>query len=301
MRNIVKKLKLRSQSAGNFIIYNCNNLGTSETLRNEIQGYLLSSIKKENIKKIFDHIPKHYRPNTDEEFGHYLAGLIDGEGHFSNQDQLIIAFDERSVQLAYYIKKKLGFGNVKKVKNKKAYIFIIASFNAICKVLILINNKLRLQNKLNQVDNILKKEKYAHLNINFQLNKTNDLVLNYWLAGFTDADGSFQIKLINTDKKEVKINFQLDQKIPYLLELIKLTFGGNIVYSVTQNTYYYGSTSFAAAKKFINYFDDFHLQSNKQINYLKWRKAYLLIQKNQHLTLNGLAKIKMLKNTMNNI
>jgi len=64
-------------------------------------------------------------------------------------------------------------------------------------------------------------------------------------------------------------------------------------------TYYYGSTSFGSAKKVINYFDNFHLLSSKHVNYLKWRKAYIIIQKKEHLTNLGLEQINKLKKSMN--
>lgn len=81
--------------------------------------------------------------------------------------------------------------------------------------------------------------------------------------------------------------------------MIKDVFGGNIGYRESQNTYYYGSTSFGSAKKVINYFDTFHLQSSKHINFLKWRKAYIIIQNKDHLMETGIEKIKKLKNSMN--
>lgn len=77
--------------------------------------------------------------------------------------------------------------------------------------------------------------------------------------------------------------------------MIKDIFGGNIGYRESQDTYYYGSTSFGSARKVINYFDHFHLQSSKHNNYLKWRKAYLLISEKQHLTEIGINKIIDLK------
>jgi hypothetical protein len=75
--------------------------------------------------------------------------------------------------------------------------------------------------------------------------------------------------------------------------------GGNIGYRKTQDTYYYGSTSFGSAKKVINYFDNFHLLSSKHVNYLKWRKAYIIIQNKEHLTNLVLEQIKKLKKSMN--
>ena len=123
---------------------------------------------------------------------------------------------------------------------------------------------------------------------------------NHWLAGFSDADASFQIKILNRGKKtEVRLNFQIDQKKEYILLLIKKFLGGNIGYRNNQDTYYYSSTSFGSAKNVIKYFDQFYLLSSKHVNYLKWRKAYIIIQNKEHLTSSGLEKIVKLKQTMN--
>ena len=75
--------------------------------------------------------------------------------------------------------------------------------------------------------------------------------------------------------------------------------GGNIGYRKIQDTYYYGSTSFGSAKKVINYFDKFNLLSSKHVNYLKWRKSYIIIQNKEHLIKSGLEKITKLKKSMN--
>jgi hypothetical protein len=287
--NIVKKLKQWSQSAGNAFILKS---GTSETIRDNT----------ENIKNISIHVPTHLKPLNDKQFGHYLAGLIDGDGHFSSKQQLVIVFSSSDVQLAYYIKKIIGFGQVNKVKDKNAYLYIISNKDGIIKTINLINGKLRTFNKFNQViNNILANSKYLEENIEFKINDSNDFN-NHWIAGFSDADASFQIKIINRDNKpraEIRLNFQIDQKDNNVLLLIKEIFGGNIGYRESQNTYYYGSTSFGSAKKVIRYFDNFHLQSSKYNNYLKWRKAYIIIQKKYHLTEIGIENIIKLKNSMN--
>jgi hypothetical protein len=109
----VKKLEQRSKSAGN--ILNIKN-GTSETLRDEIV------VNSENLKPISDHVPKHLKPLNNEQLGYYLAGLIDGDGHFSKALQLVIVFSSSDAFLAYYLKERLGYGNVKKVKDKNAYL-----------------------------------------------------------------------------------------------------------------------------------------------------------------------------------
>ena len=58
------------------------------------------------------------RPFSDEEFGFYLAGLFSSDGIFSEK-QLEITFHSSDISLAYYIKKKIGFGYINKVKNNE--------------------------------------------------------------------------------------------------------------------------------------------------------------------------------------
>ena len=88
---------------------------------------------------------------------------------------MVIVFSSPDIQLAYYIKKIIGFGHVKKVKNKNAYLYIISNKDGIIKVINLINGKLRTFNKFNQViNNILSHSKYTEENINFKINNSND-------------------------------------------------------------------------------------------------------------------------------
>jgi LAGLIDADG endonuclease/Cytochrome C and Quinol oxidase polypeptide I len=332
---IVKKLKQWSISAGNYTIVaffvlgiskENNSIETSETLRNKILNNIvplvyystfslllnlgsLSDCKQElteNIKKISVHVPIHLKPLNDVDFGFYLAGLIDGDGHFSSAQQLVIAFHSLDCSLAYYIKKRIGYGQVKKVKNKNAVIFLISTVKGLKIVLNLINGKLKKKSKLDQIQkNIIISPKFKEFSTTFILNThINESLDNYWFAGFSDADASFQIKIIkriDRKKLEIRLNLQIDQKEKDLLLLIKQYFGGNIGYRINQNSYYYGSTSFGSAKKVINYFDYFHLLSNKHINYLKWRKAYIIIQNREHILEKGIKKIIKLKSTMNNL
>jgi hypothetical protein len=245
------------------------------------------------------------KPANDIEFGYYLAGLIDGDGNFSSKQQLVIVFNSLDVSLAYYIKNRLGYGSIRKVKIKNAILLIITAKKGLEKVINLINGKIRTENKVNQITtNILNHEKFSEFSKTISFNCCLDKNLeNHWLAGFTDADGIFQIKTINLQNKiEIRLNFQIDQKKDQILILIKDFLGGNIGYRHSQDIYYYGSTSFGSAKTVINYFDHYHLLSSKYINYLKWRKAYIIIQNKDHLNNSGIEKIIKLKNTsLNNI
>ena len=170
------------------------------------------------------------------------------------------------------------------------------------RVINLINGKIRTEIKFNQItNNIFNHAKYAGLKqtISLKLNTDKDLK-NHWLVGFSDAEASFQIKVLNRNNRtEVRLNFQIDQKNNSVLLLIKEFLGGNLGYRKSQDTYYYGSTSFGSARKVIQYFDKYHLQSRKQISYLRWRKVYLLIQNKEHLNEKGLKKIIIIKSLLN--
>jgi hypothetical protein len=166
LNHIVKIFKTRSKSAGN------NQIGTSETLRNETVAIT------ETVKPISIHVPTHLKPLNDTQFGHYLAGLIDGDGHFSSKQQLVIVFNSLDIQLSYYIKKQIGFGTIHKVNNKNAVVLVIAAKKGIEKVINLINGKLRSCSKLDQISkNILSDIKYIDFskNITLSLNSDNNL------------------------------------------------------------------------------------------------------------------------------
>ncbi|EUC39977.1 hypothetical protein COCMIDRAFT_41619 [Bipolaris oryzae ATCC 44560] len=219
--------------AGN-ILYMKN--GTSEALRDGVV------VNLENVKRVSDHVPKHLKPLNNEQLGYYLAGLIDGDGHFSKAQQLVITFSSPDAFLAYYLKGRLGYGNVRKVKDKNAYLLIVSNEKGMLNIINLINGKLRTEHRFNQVvNNVL-----SHTNFQIKI-----------------------IKRITRNKPEIRLNFQIDQKSVLLLNIIKEYLGGNIGYRKSQDTYYYGSTSFGSAKRVIEYFDRYHLQSRKHISYLR--------------------------------
>ena len=294
--DIVKKLKQWSKSAGNSFMYNnelliTNRIGTSETLRNEI------GIRAENVLPVSVHVPTHLKPVNDSEFGHYLAGLIDGVGHFSSKQHLVIVFNSLDASLAYYIKKQIGFGSVQRVKYKGTFILTITAIKGMEKVINLINGKIRTENRFYEINNnILNDKKYTEFSrkLKFKINLDKDLK-NHWLAGFSDGKAKFEIKLVKgNNKTEVRLNFQIDQKKDYILLLIKNFLGGSISYKKIKDNYQYNSLSFGSARNIINYFDYFHLLSIKHVEYLKWRKTYIFVQTNNYFNKKGNLRIKPL-------
>lgn len=179
----------------------------------------------------------------------------------------------KDTSLAYYLKGRIGYGSVQAVKGKNAVNLVVAAEKGLERVIGLLDGKLRTTKKLEQIQqNIAKHRRFAKFSATVggvRLNNSKDLG-NLWLAGFSDADSSFQIKLVQRRARtEVRLNYQVDQKARILLELIQNSLGGNIGYTKSLDTHYYGSTSFGSARKVIAYFDRYHLLSTKHNNYLK--------------------------------
>lgn len=120
------------------------------------------------------------------------------------------------------------------------------------------------------------------------------------MCGFSDAGVSFQIKtVLRFPRCEARLNFQLIQKTKGILVQIQTYLGGNVGAREGQEAYHYNSTTFGSARNVIHYFDRRQLLSSKHSNYLKWRKAYLIIQRHDHLSAIGWDKIIKLKSSMN--
>ncbi len=65
----------------------------------------------EKVNTISDHIPIHKKTVSEDEFGYYLAGLIEGDGYINKKViGITIAFHRLDASLAYYIKKRVGHG-----------------------------------------------------------------------------------------------------------------------------------------------------------------------------------------------
>lgn len=88
-------------------------------------------------------------------FSHYLAGLIDGDGHISKIGQIVICFNEKDLENAYFIKGQIGYGKIRKIKNKKAYNYIVSNSKGISHISSLVKDKIKHPNKIDQFNDRL--------------------------------------------------------------------------------------------------------------------------------------------------
>ena len=274
------KIQENEQSAGN--------LENSESI------YELNELISNNLH-ISDHINKHIRPITEEDFGYYLAGLIEGDGYFGDHN-FEITFHKEDIFLAFYIKKQIGYGSVLNLKNKNSVRYVLKHSEGLKKVISLVNGKFLTDNKINQ---LLKHKYETKFHITILPPAKFDIHSNYWLTGFSDAHGSFVIWLAKSKTHKLdfslRLEFKIKQKSNESLKLIQQSLGGNFYYLESEQIFYYNSTNFKSAKNVIDYFDKYQLNSSKLINYLKWRKVYRMVQRKEYLTQEGLDKIRKIQ------
>ena len=242
--------------------------------------------------------------NDDEQFGYYLAGLIEGDGCFE-RNRLTICYHEKDLPSALWLKERIGYGKVNPIKMKKAIGYYLTEKEGIKKVMNLVNGKFNTNSKINQMIKYKYDLKYG---VKILPPNLNPKIRNsYWLSGFVDADGCFLVLIRNLiglmsqdlslKKKrtgEVRLKLKISQKKGEVLESIHKEFGGYLA-KAKRGEWEYDSTSFTVALKLIEYFDKYSLISTKYIEYLLWRDCYRIVQRKEHLTKEGLDKIVKLK------
>lgn len=254
------------------------------------------------------HSPKQHTM-TEQMFAQYLAGLTDAERHFSKIPQCVISFHITDKSLAFFIKSRIGYGTVTKIKNKRAYKYVCAHRTGVAYIARLVQPYLNHPSKQGQLKTrvFARCSEPAALVSSFQKNKRENytqpfspvaLCDSHWFAGFVEGDGSFQMKT----SRDIRVTLQIDQKDRVLLDVIKQTFGGYIGFRKSTQTFYYSSTSFERAFALMKYFDRFMMIGRKRLDYVYWRKCVVLISQKRHLTQEGLgqivafkAKLKMLR------
>ena len=256
-------------------------------------------------------------------FGPYIAGLIEGGGSIfvpeypnkrNDKGKLIypsiqISFNVKDYPLIIILQKNLG-GSINKKIGVNAYIYTITKRDSQLQFCYFVNGYFRTP-KINTFNKLI-----IHLNTSTDKLSIPILPLdhsslssNYWLAGFIDADGSFHIRVTNHPFK-VAFQFELEQRqvdisgdsMIYIMEKIG-TFIECKVKETKTNTknpkLRVRTTSIKGNDVLVDYLNRFPLNSSKYLDYCNWRDGFLLFKDKQHLTTEGLNKIKGLKENLN--
>lgn len=135
--------------------------------------------------------------------------------------------------------------------------------------------------------------------------KSIDPKFGYYIAGFADGEGSFNVSLIkrNDYKKGWKVvpSFNVSQKDIVILALIKKTLKCGKIRKRPDGVHYYEVTNIRALEeKVIPFFKRFRfLSASKKRNFAIFNKIVEAMAKGEDKTKNGFMKILSLREKLN--
>jgi hypothetical protein len=258
-------------------------------------------------------------------FGPYLAGLFEGDGHIwvpttthapsgkKYTPHFSITFAEVDYPLVLILKLLIGGGIRHKVENH-AYVLTIASIAELVKVICLINGHLRTPKiaKFNEMINWINKSTGDCIPT-YTVDRS-DIFGNAWLAGFIEADGSFDIRVSQTStsiKNRVSARLRLEQRkndpvtnasYSDIMSAIATALGITLSSSTHNGCVEYfliSATSAKARANIVSYFTMFPLFSSKRLNYLDWLTVHNMILNKTHTTPEGRELALNIKSGMN--
>lgn len=274
--------------------------------------------------------------NNKEQFGFYLAGLLEGDGHISlpsiGTTTLNIILNPRIVFTSHinnlglyaYIQTQIGgIGRFQKAGGNVIR-YIIGDIKGIIILINLINNKLRTP-KNKRLNDLIKFINYKY-NLFIPESKIDysDLNENSWFTGFTEADGHFGIKIVEAKPKSdtrkrsvsenISLKFRLDQRsidkpnnAPMLPIMEKIAFFLSCVvnnYKIKPTPLEVLSVSVQSNTKvfgfLIDYFEKYPLLGNKAKDFEYWNTVYNIILTKRHLSVQGRLDIKLIAEKLKN-
>nr|QIJ45925.1 hypothetical protein [Calonectria ilicicola]QIJ45966.1 hypothetical protein [Calonectria ilicicola] len=128
----------------------------------------------------------------------------------------------------------------------------------------------------------------------------------YWLSGFVEAEGCFSVVIFKNKTSKsgeaVKLSFILTQSIrdeSLIKSLIEYLGCGNTSLD-SRGTIDFRVTKFSSIKDIIiPFFTKYPLKGNKNLDLTDFSEITRLMENKSHLTLEGLNKIKQIRNKMN--
>jgi len=207
-------------------------------------------------------------------------------------------------------------GTIRHKKENHAYVLTISSISGLLNIISLINGYLRTP-KLHQFNNLINWIN-THTGQSILINSvdTSPILKNAWLAGFIDADGSFDIhirdkNLDGSGRDRTELRMRIEQRktdpitgesyqpvLESIAQALEVVLNVNIRNSGA-SSYVIAVTSPAKLSLVIAYLDEFPLFSSKRLNYCDWKLCYDMLINKQHLTSEGRSKIKTIKAGMN--
>lgn len=270
--------------------------------------------------------------------GHYLAGLIEGDGSIivpktirNQKGKLLypvvkITFVEKDAPLANKIKEVLNGGTLVYSKDSKYLDLLFQDLNSIQKIAVLLNGKMRTPKieALHRLIDWLNARSGENLKMSKLGLDHSSLGNNPWLTGFIEADGNFfcgfglnsegiaevvksymrisqkQMYKITSDiPKENNSNFQIMEKIREFLDVKNVNEIKRIKDKYIELSYEVRTTKKTSCDILIDYLSTYPLFSSKHQDFLDWREFHHIRLSKEYKTMEGTSKLISLKNGMN--
>ena len=133
--------------------------------------------------KLYMHRAKHTYPSDETELGYYLAGILDGDGSISkeeNQPCITFCFHIKDTLLAYKLQEFIKCGSIHSYpSNKNSLVLVITNRNGLIKICHLVHNKLRIQRKVDRLNNLIT---LLNLSLTPTVIDTTSFLTNHYLA-----------------------------------------------------------------------------------------------------------------------
>ena len=127
-----------------------------------------------------------------------------------------------------------------------------------------------------------------------------------WIVGFVDGEGCFHVGINKNESMSLGVQVlpeftvvqhEVDEQVLYALKdyfgcgVVRKNHGNRLSYRVR------GQENLQ--KQIVPFFEKHKLKTRKGVDFLKFRKVILLIEKGEHLKADGLEKIREIKKSMN--
>lgn len=302
--------------------------------------YISKAISPENIEQAlikFNKESQGFLIKDQDQLGYYLAGLLEGDGHLSLpalgnttlnkvlNPRIIFTSHINNLGMYAYIQNELGGIGRFQISGNSTIRYIIGDIKSILLFINLIHGKLRTPKNI-RFNELIKfiNLKYS-LKITESLLDTSDLLNNSWFTGFTEADGHFGIKIIESKPKSetrkrsvsesISLKFRLDQRsfdkpnnssmFP-IMESIALFLSCKLsTYTIEpkSNPREILSIGIAGINNLgflVNYFNKYPLLGVKGKDFKHWEIVYYMIIAKEHLNEASRLKIRAIASEMKN-
>nr|YP_008802535.1 putative LAGLIDADG homing endonuclease [Monomastix sp. OKE-1]AGZ90188.1 putative LAGLIDADG homing endonuclease [Monomastix sp. OKE-1] len=241
---------------------------------------------------------------STSQFPFYLAGLIEGDGHFysparhrTNKGNTLypsiqICFALKDLPLAQMVLAHLGHGSLCRTSGKQAYILTVIDREGCVALVHMINGKLR-TSKCHQFSRFLTcLNERGYGNFVVGPKDTSPVFSNAWLAGFIEAAGCFEIRCTLTPPRRISPSFVIEQAYSHeedrpLFTTISKSFLApepRIIQRKGKGEFWrIRTTSLAGNLCLLQYLKECSLAGAKYMDFRDWCQVVEMVREKKHL------------------